>query len=119
MNCGIVDCTGKNGLQRYYLVCEYRPPGNVVTADNSQFRANVLEGSDKSGDAGEVNNPTSAATTTASESSTSAAASETSETPSPTNTAVAGAVAGSLGMSSTVWTVVVGVAAVVMAGGMS
>jgi hypothetical protein len=116
VGCGVVDCTGKNGLEGYYLVCEYWPPGNVVTADNSQFKANVLEGSDKSGDAGEVDNPTPAASVS---SSASATASETSGTPSSTNTAGAGAVTGSLGMSSTVWTILVGVAAVVMAGGMS
>jgi len=39
--CGAVDCTGKNRLQGWFIVCEYWPPGNVVGDNNFWFRQNV------------------------------------------------------------------------------
>ena len=41
LGCAAVDCSGKNSLQGYVVVCEYWPPGNVVGQDNAYFRANV------------------------------------------------------------------------------
>ena len=29
VGCGRVDCNGKNGVEGWFLVCEYWPPGNV------------------------------------------------------------------------------------------
>ena len=29
MGCGRVNCNGKNGVEGWFLICEYWPPGNV------------------------------------------------------------------------------------------
>lgn len=39
LGCALVDCTGQNGLQGDYLVCEYNPPGNIT--NKSYFQNNV------------------------------------------------------------------------------
>lgn len=41
LGCAAVDCSGKNSLKGYVVVCEYWPPGNVVGQGNAYFRANV------------------------------------------------------------------------------
>ncbi len=41
MGCAAVDCSGKNSLKGFMVVCEYWPPGNVVGQRNSYFRTNV------------------------------------------------------------------------------
>lgn len=39
--CAAIDCTGRNSLKGFMVVCEYWPPGNVVGQGNSYFRTNV------------------------------------------------------------------------------
>ena len=41
MGCAAIDCTGRNSLKGFMVVCEYWPPGNVVGEGNSHFRTNV------------------------------------------------------------------------------
>lgn len=41
LGCAAVDCSGKNSLKGYMVVCEYWPPGNVVGQNNAYFRTNV------------------------------------------------------------------------------
>jgi Cysteine-rich secretory protein family len=43
VGCAAVDCTGKNSLKGFVVVCEYWPPGNMVGQENAFFRANVQE----------------------------------------------------------------------------
>ena len=39
--CAAVNCTGKGGMDGFFLVCEYYPPGNVVGDNNAFFVQNV------------------------------------------------------------------------------
>jgi recyclin-1 len=39
--CAAVNCTGKGGMDGFFLVCEYYPPGNVVGENNAFFVQNV------------------------------------------------------------------------------
>lgn len=46
VGCAAVDCSGKNSLKGYLVVCEYWPAGNVVGQGNAFFRASVQERSE-------------------------------------------------------------------------
>lgn len=39
--CAAANCTGKGGMDGFFLVCEYYPPGNVVGENNAFFVQNV------------------------------------------------------------------------------
>lgn len=41
MGCAAVDCNGKGSMSGYFVVCEYRPQGNIVSGDLGYFKANV------------------------------------------------------------------------------
>jgi Cysteine-rich secretory protein family len=41
LGCAASDCSGKNSLKGFLVVCEYSPSGNVVGQGNAHFRANV------------------------------------------------------------------------------
>lgn len=44
LGCALVECNGKNGTPGNFLVCEYDPPGNVVSVEEEYFSKNVLPG---------------------------------------------------------------------------
>jgi hypothetical protein len=39
--CAAVNCAGKGGMDGFFLVCEYYPPGNIVGEHNAFFAQNV------------------------------------------------------------------------------
>ena len=99
--CAAVNCTGKGGMDGFYVVCEYYPPGNIVGENNLFFQENVQSQIHSSGPAG-----SSATTTTA--------------TPSASSTGQNGL--GNDGSQNQaargLWTVAAVVGALVLAGGM-
>ena len=52
VGCAAVDCTGKNDMDGWFLVCEYWPPGNVVGENNAFFEQNVQSQIHNSGPSG-------------------------------------------------------------------
>ena len=50
--CAAVNCTGKGGMDGFFLVCEYYPPGNVVGDNNTFFAQNVQSQIHNSGPTG-------------------------------------------------------------------
>jgi Cysteine-rich secretory protein family len=67
--CAAVNCTGKGGMDGFFLVCEYYPPGNIVGDNNAFFAQNVQSQIHNSGPTGTstgVATSTTTAVTTAS-----------------------------------------------------
>jgi hypothetical protein len=50
--CAAVNCTGKGGMDGFFLVCEYYPPGNIVGDNNAFFVQNVQSQIHNSGPTG-------------------------------------------------------------------
>jgi hypothetical protein len=67
--CAAVNCTGKGGMDGFFLVCEYYPRGNIVGDNNAFFAQNVQSQIHDGGPTGTstgVSTSTTTAVTTAS-----------------------------------------------------
>jgi hypothetical protein len=107
--CAAVNCTGKGGMDGFFLVCEYYPAGNIVGDNNAFFAQNVQSQIHSSGPTGSSSAVATSAVTT------SAVASATATTTGQNglgNEGTPGRAARGL------WTLAAFVAALALAGGM-
>ena len=104
--CAAVDCSGKPGMDGWFVVCEYWPAGNVVGENNLFFKENVQAQIHANAPSGSV---TAAST----------AASATAASPSASSTQYGiGNEASSHQVARELWTFAAIGAALVLAGGM-
>ena len=111
--CAAVNCTGKGGMDGFFLVCEYYPPGNVVGGNNAYVVQNVQSQIHSNG-------PTTGTSSSSGTMATTSTASASAATTTATTTGQNG-----LGNDGTpgraargLWTLAAFVAALALAGGM-
>lgn len=115
--CAAVNCTGKGGMDGFFLVCEYYPPGNIVGDNNAFFVQNVQSqiysgGPPATSSAVATTTVTTSAVTTSAVATSAATASATGQN-GLGNEGTSGRTARGL------WTLAAFVAALIIAGGMA